>query len=326
MIRFGMNANVFNIIVYDELPNATRLAMRAMRMRIGYMSTCQWAVIFFLNLRNRHSEAIGVQRLFSSAAAVSGVRFFLQPSFLVYEPFLYLLATKDFKIKGVYSPKLDIRLPYSDSDWAGDMPITTCSHSGTMITLNDTPIRWRSKKQPKTSRSCAEAETYALSETVGETRHLGWKMREFGMKVDEPYTMYVDNEQCISFTKNITVNSRLRTTFNLKDKWIKELRDDKIVQVKHVSGIRNPADILTKALPAYKHKVILNIIQHIRTPQDTNSDTNPDPNPNPNPEDDDSDTDPDPSSNPNPNQNHNLNPDQTNTSFHSNLSHTNTNP
>ena len=49
----------------------------------------------------------------------------------------YLLATKDFKIKGVYSPKLDILLPYSDSDWAGDMPITTCSHSGTMITLND---------------------------------------------------------------------------------------------------------------------------------------------------------------------------------------------
>ena len=33
------------------------------------------------------------------------------------------------------------------------------------------------------------------------------------MKVDAPYTMYVDNEQCISFTKNITVNSRLRTTF-----------------------------------------------------------------------------------------------------------------
>ena len=90
----------------------------------------------------------------------------------------YLLATQDFKIKGMYSPKIDILSPYSDSDWAGDMPITTmsCSHSGTMIILNDVPIRWRSKKQPKTSRSSAEAEIYALSETVGETRHLGWKM------------------------------------------------------------------------------------------------------------------------------------------------------
>ena len=53
----------------------------------------------------------------------------------------YLLATQDFKIKGVFAPKIDILLPYSDSDWAGDMPITTCSHSGTMITLYDTPIR-----------------------------------------------------------------------------------------------------------------------------------------------------------------------------------------
>ena len=77
----------------------------------------------------------------------------------------YLITTSDFKIRGVYSTKLDnvILLPYSDSDWAGGMPITSCSHSGTIITLNDTPIRWKSKKQPKTSNSSAEAETYALS-------------------------------------------------------------------------------------------------------------------------------------------------------------------
>jgi len=250
----------------------------------------------------------------------------------------YLLATQDFKIKGVYSPKIDILLPYSDSDWAGDMPITTCSHSGTMITLNDTPIRWRSRKQPKTSRSSAEAEIYALSETVGETRHLGWKMKEFGMHISEPYTIYVDNQQCISFTKNITVNSKLRTTYNMKDKWIKELRDDKIIKVSYVSGIRNPADLLTKALPAYKHRVILNVIHNIRTPQDTNS--NPEPNPNPDPEDTDSDPDPNPNPNPNPNtensnsnfysnplyNNPNPNPNQINTNFHSNLSYTNTNP
>ena len=42
-----MNANVFNIIVYDELPNATRLAMRAMRMRIGYMSMGSYLFLKF---------------------------------------------------------------------------------------------------------------------------------------------------------------------------------------------------------------------------------------------------------------------------------------
>ena len=78
----------------------------------------------------------------------------------------YLITTSDFKIRGVYSTKLDILLPYSNSDWAGGMPITLCSDSGTIITLNDTPIRWKSKKQPKTSNSSAEAEIYALSQTI----------------------------------------------------------------------------------------------------------------------------------------------------------------
>ena len=37
------------------------------------------------------------------------------------------------------------------------------------------------------SNSSAEAEIYALSQTIGETRHLGWKMLEFGMDIKEPY-------------------------------------------------------------------------------------------------------------------------------------------
>ena len=102
----------------------------------------------------------------------------------------------------------------------------------------------------------------------------------------------------------------------MKDEWIKELRDDKIIKVEYMCGIRNPADLLTKVLPAYKHRGILNIIQQIRTPQDTNS--NPDPNPNPNPED--TASDPDPNINPNPNT------DNSNSNFYSNPLYNNPNP
>ena len=192
----------------------------------------------------------------------------------------YLRTTNDFKIRGVFSPKLDILLPYSDSDWAGDMPITSCSHSGTIITLNDTPIRWKSKKQPKTSNSSAEAEIYALAQTIGETRHLGWKMLDFNMNVNEPHDIYVDNKQSISFSKNITVNSKLRTTFNLKDKRIQEMRNDKIVDVKYVKGIENPADLLTKVQPAYKHKLLMKLINKVRVKPNTGSNTDPNTNTN----------------------------------------------
>ena len=71
-------------------------------------------------------------------------------------------------------------------------------------------------------------------------------MLEFGMNVNEPYAIYVDNKQSFSFSKNVTVNSKLRTTFNLKDKRIQEMRDDKIINAKYVLGIENPADLLTK--------------------------------------------------------------------------------
>ena len=63
----------------------------------------------------------------------------------------YLLSTQDFKLTGIYAPKTDSFDYYSDSDHAGDMPITTHSHTGTVLIMNNVPIQWRSKKQPKTS-------------------------------------------------------------------------------------------------------------------------------------------------------------------------------
>ena len=99
-------------------------------------------------------------------------------------------------------------------------------------------------------------------------------MLEFGMDIQEPYDIYVDNKQSISFSKNITVNSKLRTTFNLKDKRIQEMRDDKIVNAKYVLGIENPPDLLTKVQSAYKHNLLLKLISKMRIK------TNPNPNPN----------------------------------------------
>ena len=58
--------------------------------------------------------------------------------------------------------------------------------------------------------------------------------------------VYVDNNQAKSFCKHLNVNSKLRTTFNMKERWIKELRDKSIVNVQHIDTKINPADILTK--------------------------------------------------------------------------------
>ena len=105
-------------------------------------------------------------------------------------------------------------------------------------------------------------------------------MSDFNMNVNEPHDIYVDNKQSISFSKNITVNSKLRTTFNLKDKRIQEMRNDKIVDVKYVKGIENPADLLTKVQPAYKHKLLMKLINKVRVKPNTGSNTDPNTNTN----------------------------------------------
>ena len=58
--------------------------------------------------------------------------------------------------------------------------------------------------------------------------------------------VYVDNNQAELFCKHLNVNSKLRTTFNMKENWIKELRDKNILKVEHVDSSINPADTLTK--------------------------------------------------------------------------------
>ena len=175
----------------------------------------------------------------------------------------YLKATSDFKTIGLFGPKHDELAYFSDSDHAGDLPITTCSHSGTMLLMNGVPIRWKSKKQPKTSRSSAEAEIYALGQTVDETNFLNWKLQDVGVKVVAPTQVYVDNNQAKAFTEHLCINTRLRSTFNLNQQWIKELRDSKLLKVNKVESIKNPAGLLTKPLPAYKHTQLLKLCNPI---------------------------------------------------------------
>ena len=164
----------------------------------------------------------------------------------------YLAATQDFKISGIMSPKVDKLEYYSDSDHAGDMPITSFSHTGTVIMLNKVPIHWRSKKQPKTSRSSAEAEIYALSDTLADARLNNWRLQDIGININPIIDIYVDNNQAKVFADNTCVNSKLRTAFSLKHNWVKELRDKGKVNVLQIPAAINISDFLTKVQPGYK--------------------------------------------------------------------------
>jgi hypothetical protein len=159
----------------------------------------------------------------------------------------YVGSTADFQVGGkVCYGKTRVE-HYSDSDLGGETKLTCHSHSGYMTLMNGIPVHWRSKKQPKTVFSPAHAEIYACSEGVKEARWLHWVAADLGIGLDAIVNINVDNNQVISFANGTCAKSRLRM-IDLREDWVKELRDDGVVSVSKVSTSQNFSDILTKCL------------------------------------------------------------------------------
>ena len=160
----------------------------------------------------------------------------------------YLGSTFDFKLGGRIVTGANSIECHSDSDHAGDRGLGTPSHSGAIILLNGIVVHWRSKKQPKTSVSPAAAEIYACSEAVRELRQIWWIARDLNMVMFGAMVVQVDNNQVISFKYSSCSKSKLRGMISNRWNWVKELKEDKELQVVKVAGRNNMADILTKCL------------------------------------------------------------------------------
>ena len=109
--------------------------------------------------------------------------------------------------------------------------------------LNGMVVHWRSNKQPQTSLSSAAAAIYALSEASKDARLRlpVWISEELGYREKWSAVIQVDNTAALSFQKATKANTKLKGLYNLRDKWVQELRDDSDTAV-HVS------DVLTMCL------------------------------------------------------------------------------
>ena len=58
-----------------------------------------------------------------------------------------------------------------------------------MIMLNNVPIHWKSKTQCKTSKSPAQAEIYALSNTLDDARDMRFRLQDLNITVNKRLTI-----------------------------------------------------------------------------------------------------------------------------------------
>ncbi len=90
---------------------------------------------------------------------------------------------------------------FSDSDWAGDEQDRK-STSGYVFFIGGAPVSWATQKQKSVALSTAEAEYMALSAAVQESIFLCRLLGEIGAEQNGPTVIHVDNQACISMSKD----------------------------------------------------------------------------------------------------------------------------
>ena len=114
--------------------------------------------------------------------------------------------------------------------------------------LNGMPIHWKSKRQPKTSLSSAEAEIYAMSKAVKDACLRMWIAEDMHVHVEWPMILHVDNAAGVSFQHSTRGDTQLKGIFKMSEDWVKELKDEATVKSVHEPTDRNLAGMLTKCL------------------------------------------------------------------------------
>jgi hypothetical protein len=174
----------------------------------------------------------------------------------------YLAGTrgKGIRIKPNQAKSFECYVDASHAgDWkqqsASDDPTTAKSRTGFIITFADCPIVWTSKLQTEIALSTTEAEYIALSTAAREILPMLTMTREAAKKkiISKMTTpvihckLFEDNKGAIELAKVPKMRPRTKH-LNIKYHFFRQYVQQGILQVIHVAGTEQVADIFTKAL------------------------------------------------------------------------------
>ncbi|KAK9069105.1 hypothetical protein SSX86_013221 [Deinandra increscens subsp. villosa] len=147
---------------------------------------------------------------------------------------------------------------YSDSSHNVD-PDDGRSTTGHIFYFGTSPITWCSQKQTTVALSSCEAEFMAATAAACQAIWLQDLLEEITGWEKEKVTIRVDNKSAIALTKNPVFHGKskhIHTRFH----FIRECVERSQVEVEHVSGEEQKADILTKPLARIKFKKMRSLI------------------------------------------------------------------
>ena len=171
----------------------------------------------------------------------------------------YLQGTRS---RGIIYGNIDSTVPvfraFADSDWA--MSESRKSVSGFIIECANGPLSWSSKQQAIVALSSCEAEYISCTHCARQVIWLRSLFHELGFPQTQPTTLYCDNQGTVACTHDPHSHSRMKH-IDLRQHFIRACVNNRIIDVHHIPGIHNPADLLTKPLERVTHQKWLALIR-----------------------------------------------------------------
>ena len=156
----------------------------------------------------------------------------------------YLASSRDYAM--VFDgPGDEGLMAYADSDWAQN-PVTRRSTTGYMVKLAGSIFSWNSRAQKTIAQSFTEAEYMSLSDTCHQLVWIKTLLAELGIDL-APIPLFGDNQGAIFLASNPVQEKRIKH-IDVRYHYIREVLQEKKVELFFVPTESNPADLFTKNL------------------------------------------------------------------------------
>jgi hypothetical protein len=120
---------------------------------------------------------------------------------------------------------------------------------GHCVTRMNGPIAWGCMREKRTSRSSCEAEIKSMDEGCKTLENLHLLMEDLGLPdvTTRPngQPLYNDNKGAIEWSHGCNISKKLRH-LNIREMAVRDALEAKMVDIKHVPGHSNIADLMTK--------------------------------------------------------------------------------
>ena len=154
---------------------------------------------------------------------------------------------------------------YSDSDW-GKNRDDHHSTSGQVFTLANSAISWASQPQKTVALSVGESEYMELAATGCQCAWLRSFTAEIGFPFTQATMICADNQSVIFLATNPAVEQRTKH-IDIRHHYIHEQVETKVIDLYHIAGEENLANLFTKPLPVVKVEKFRSLISLMQEPK-----------------------------------------------------------